>query len=156
MTNTPSQEGLILCSTVHYMIESNFIPRAALASAMASTEQEYAPMSQINAMLLRMTKLEHDISVLRATKSTEPAPPSPKRHEKFANVDATSFASPIPPPDHQQYEFDEPAKGPSDNDSIDDFIPYMTTVTVRVGTSTHYNCQVLECIKAGRLCLYSR
>lgn len=61
-------------------------------------------------------------------------------------MDATSFVSPPPTPDHQ-FENAMPSNGPSDTDSLDDVIPYMTTVTVRIGTITHYNCQVTECIK---------
>ena len=124
---------------------ADYIPRAALASAMASTETNFAPMSQIDAMLLRMENLENTISDLKATHMKE-QPSSPKRHEKFANVDATSFISPTPTPEHH-FDYDVPTNGPSDNASLDDVIPYMTTVTVRIGSSTHYNCQVLECIK---------
>jgi len=124
---------------------ADYIPRAALASAMASTEQNFAPMSQIDAMLLRMEKLENTISDLKATNLRE-QPSSPKRHEKFANVDATSFISPPPTPEHH-FDYDVPTNGPLDDASLDDVIPYMTTVTVRIGSSTHYNCQVLECIK---------
>lgn len=57
--------------------ESDFIPRAALASALASTEQDFVPMSQMDAILLRREQLENTVSDLRATRVRE-QPLSPK------------------------------------------------------------------------------
>jgi len=122
---------------------SDFVPRAALQSALDSTVQDYATMSQMDAMLLRMDRLERTTETL---KEKLKQPSTSTRHEKNVNVDATS----IPPSPHPaNHDLDAPTNAPSDHDSTDDVIPYMTTVTVRIGNITHYHCQVLECIKRG-------
>jgi len=97
----------------------------------------------MDAMLLRMDRLECTTDIL---KEKLKQPSTPTRHEKFLNVDATS----IPPSPHPaNHDFDAPKNAQSDHDSTDDVIPYMTTVTVRIGNITHYHCQVRECIKRG-------
>ena len=57
---------------------SDFVPRAALQSAVDSTVQDYATMSQMDAMLLHMDRLERTNETL---KEKLKQPSTPTRHE---------------------------------------------------------------------------
>jgi len=83
------------------------------------------------------------------------SPPTPKRHEKFGAVDAsTIFQKSDEATVHSSYhDFQPPPDNPvvpprpSDADSLEDYIPYLSTVQIRQGSKLHYNCVILECIK---------